>query len=89
MGVPPPPPGFKSYLCNRTQYVKIDEVESSMETIKCGVPQGSTLGPLLFLLFYINDLPISSEKLCFRIFVDDTNIFFTSDNAKEVEFTFK
>ena len=44
-----------------------------METIKCGVPQGSALKPFLFLL-YINDLPNSSEKLCFRIFADDTNI---------------
>ena len=67
---------FQSYLCNRTQFVKIDEIESSMETITCGVPQGSTLGPLLFLL-YINDLPNSSEKLAFRIFADETNIFFT------------
>ena len=77
---------FKSYLSNRTQFVKIDEIESSMATIKCGVPQGSTLGPLLFLL-YINDLPNSSEKLSFRIFADDTNIFFTGTNSKEVEFT--
>lgn len=46
----------------------------------------STLGPLLFLL-YINDLPNSSEKLSFRIFADDTNIFFTGNNPKEVEFT--
>ena len=54
--------------------------------IPCGVPQGSTLGPLLFLL-YINDLPNSSEKLSFRIFTDDTNIFFTGSNPNEVEFT--
>ena len=57
-----------------------------MKTITCGVPQGSTLGPLLFLL-YINDLPNSSEKLSFRIFADDTNIFFTGSNPNEVEFT--
>ena len=57
-----------------------------MATITCGVPQGSTLGPLLFLL-YINDLSNSSEKLSFRIFADDTNIFFTGTNPKEVEFT--
>ena len=57
-----------------------------METITCGVPQGSTLGPLLFLL-YINDLPNSSEKLSFRMFADDTNIFFTGSNPNEVEFT--
>ena len=77
---------FKSYLFHHNQCVKIDEVESSMETITCGVPQGPTLGPLLFLL-YINDLPNPSEKLSFRIFADDTNIFFTSNNTKEVEFT--
>ena len=77
---------FESYLCNHTQLVKIDEIESSMETITCGVPQGSTLGPLLFLL-YINDLPNSSEKLSLRIFADDTNIFFTGSNPNEVEFT--
>ena len=76
---------FKSYLCNCTQFVKIDEIESSMETITCGVSQGSTLRPLLFLL-YINDLPNSSEKLSFRIFADDTNIFFTGSNPNEVEF---
>ena len=57
-----------------------------METITCGVPQGSTLRPLLFLL-YINDLPNSSEKLSFRIFADDTNIFFTSSNPNQVDFT--
>ena len=57
-----------------------------MKTITCGFPQGSTLGPLLFLL-YINDLPNSSEKLSFRIFADDTNIFFTGSNPNEVEFT--
>ena len=56
-----------------------------METITCGVPQGSTLRPLLVLL-YINDLPNSSEKLSFRIFADDTNIFFTGSNPNEVEF---
>ena len=54
--------------------------------ITCGVPQSSTLGPLLFLL-YINDLPNSSEKFCFRIFADDTNIFFSGSNPNEVEFT--
>ena len=77
---------FKSYLYNCTQFVKIDEIESSMETITCGVSQGSTLRSLLFLL-YINDLPNSSEKLSFRIFADDTNIFFTGSNPNEVEFT--
>ena len=56
---------FESFFCNRTQYVKINDVESRIETIIFGLPQGSTLEPLLLLL-YINDLP-SSYKLSFRI----------------------
>ena len=66
------------------QYVKIGDVESSMATITCVVPQGSTLGRLLFLL-YINDMPNCSDKLSFRIFADDTNLFFASKNLKELE----
>ena len=65
---------FSSYITNREQYVKVGNTESGLKTITCGVPQGSTLGPLLFLL-YINDLPKSSKKLTFRIFADDTNMF--------------
>ena len=72
---------FSSYITNRKQYVKIGKAESGLKTIKCGVPQGSTLGPLLFLL-YINDLPNSSKKLIFKIFADDTNIFIHQINPK-------
>ena len=75
---------FKDYLYNRSQLVKIGNTKSSYETIVCGIPQGSTLGPLLFLL-YINDLPNCSKKLSFRIFADDTNVFFTSDKIKDLE----
>ena len=66
---------FSSYLTGRQQFVKIGDVEFSPKLFTCGVSQGSTLGPLLFLL-YINDLPKSSRKLSFRIFADDTNILF-------------
>ena len=65
---------FTSYLTNRTQYVKLGNVESSFLQIVCGVPLGSTLGRLLFLL-YINDLANSSDVLSFRLFADDANIF--------------
>ena len=50
----------------------------------CGIPQGSTLGPLLFLL-YINDLPNCSKNLIFRIFADDTNLFASACDLKSLE----
>ena len=68
---------FTSYLTNRKQCTSLGNYLSSMQTVSCGVPQGSTLGPVLFLI-YINDLPNSSEALMFRIFADDTNIFASS-----------
>ena len=55
---------FENYLYNRNQVVKIGDTISSSQTIICGMPQGSTLGPLLFLL-YINDLPNCLSKLSF------------------------
>ena len=52
--------------------------------MRCGLPHGSTLGPLRFLLC-INDLPNVSNKLLFRIFADDTNIFYSSTNSNNIE----
>ena len=75
---------FSSYITNRKQYVKVSNTESSLKTITCGVPQGSTLGPLLFLL-HINDLPRSAKKLTFRIFADDTNMFYSSKDPEQLQ----
>ena len=72
---------FKSYLSNREQFVQFNGHCSSTKRIVCGVPQGSILGPLLFLL-YINDLCEASDALEFILFADDTNVFFSHKNPE-------
>jgi retron-type reverse transcriptase len=75
---------FASYLANRKQFVTIEKVPSKLAHIKCGVPQGSILGPILFII-YINDLIHVSANLKNIMFADDTNLFLTGNSLAEVE----
>ena len=75
---------FVSYLSNRKQYVSVNGHASDELIITHGVPQGSVLGPLLFLLF-INDLPSVSKFLTFYLFADDTNIYYESSDLMNIQ----
>ena len=65
---------LKSYLSNRKQYIYVDNISKQLLEITCGVPQGSILGPLLFLI-YVNDFYKASNTLNEVMFADDTNLF--------------
>ncbi len=74
---------FKSYLYKRQQYVYMNKTKSSIQDIICGIPQGSVLGPLLFIL-YINDLSKASDHLFSILFADDTSIFMEGDTLEQI-----
>ena len=77
---------IKSYLTNRKQYSMYNNVSSPFTTLMCGVPQGSILGPLLFLV-YINDIVRSSTKLKFLLYADDTTLFIQGNNLANISQT--
>ena len=75
---------FKSYLSNRKQTVTINQINSDFQHNKHGVPQGSVLGPLLFLI-YINDLHSTIKHCSTRHFADDTNLLIKNKSIKQLQ----
>ena len=77
---------FRSYLSDRTQKCSVNGNLSNAASVSCGVPQGSNLGPLLFLI-YVNDLPncLSDSVASPNMFADDTNITVVADSLTELE----
>ena len=74
---------FKSYFDNRLQFTVVNGADSITNSITCGIPQGTILGPLLFLL-YINDIPNSVKESQIKLFADDSNLFIISNNLQSL-----
>ena len=79
---------FKSYWENRTQMCSINGSLSNNRSLTCGVPQGTILGPLLFLL-YINDLPSCLSNCEPRMYADDTHFIYAGDCVDDLPVIFK
>ena len=74
---------FISYLSNRKQYTVLSNCKSAAESISYGVPQGSVLGPLLFLI-YMNDIQYAVTNAELKLFADDTNLFLHNSDLKKL-----
>ena len=75
---------FQSYLRNRSQKIQIGEHLSAKLISPCGVPQGSVLRPLLYLL-YKNGIHLCSDKLKYSLFADDTSILYNDKNLMTIK----
>ena len=75
---------FESYLCNRCQVTVYKNVQSDMDILPIGVPQGSILGPLLFTI-YINDLPNYLNHCYVTLYADDTVLYVSSKSVYTIE----
>lgn len=75
---------FDTYLTKRRQQVSINNTNSDFKEISYGVPQGSILGPLLFLIF-INDLPLYTASVCTDLYADDTTLYDIQDSMEQIE----
>ena len=74
---------FVNYLNNRYQYVMYNGTKSYQSQVTCGVPQGSILGPLLFLI-YVNDLYKVVKNAFLLLFADDSNLFYTGNDMVDI-----
>ena len=72
---------LESYLSNRKKFITYGDKQTKIETTTCGVPRGSILGPLLFLIF-VNDFHKVTKYVCQIIFAYDTKLFYSHKNIK-------
>ena len=77
---------FRNYLQNRTQIMEFQGVSSAAKPVSVGVPQGSILGPLLFIL-HLNDLPSAVVECSILMYADDTVVFFTAPEVSTIQAT--
>ena len=78
---------FQSYLSDRQQIVDVNGILSNAKDVTCGVPQGSILGPLLFLIYmYVNDIP-GAVKCKLLLYADDSALMVSGRNVTEIETT--